>query len=501
MARGKNSRNLISAKETMEGIKINKDIKFIQNTNNTKYKEKIENISILDILKGVGIGKENTVIFLIISILKLSLISLKNTGGFLVGEQNTGKSILYSFFLKEKCKKISGTITLANLRGDARKSENVEKCLLEENTVIFEEMLNDPKINGEIIGLLKDCMESGSFSKKNEALTQTDTSFIFIGNNYSQFNNFMEITSQKILEDLPKEFKDRAFFDRIPIILPHYTSLFGKVKYVDEEEYILPIIDIEEIIDKCRELDIVFLLKDFSEEFEGREINIFNKFLFSLSYLFFQEENTNPPTWFLKGWIEFLKYFRKLLIGEYHNPFNKNSVKLILYLTGYKFDEVEYVAFDREDRLIIKLVDQKLFHKIALTGFGCRNNRLEIDYFYNNPNSNILSIKDIQKNDILLIQESGEYLPDKRIYLDNLREQHNLHHETDEEFNKLILTKMAKGEEGYSFRGIPKYFEKGLLLQTQEIFSKNITTINLKDFCFEKSEIKLLNFATYLKNN
>ena len=98
MARGKNSRNLISAKETMEGIKINKDIKSIQNPNNIKYKEKIENISILDILKGVGIGKENTVIFLVISILKLSLISLKNTGGFLVGEQNTGKSILYSFF-------------------------------------------------------------------------------------------------------------------------------------------------------------------------------------------------------------------------------------------------------------------------------------------------------------------------------------------------------------------------------------------------------------------
>ena len=34
-----------------------------------------------------------------------------------------------------------------------------------------------------------------------------------------------------------------------------------------------------------------------------------------------------------------------------------------------------------------------------------------------------------------------------------------------------------------------------------EIFNKNITTINLEDFCFEKSEIKLLNFATYLKNN
>ena len=90
----------------------------------------------------------------------------------------------------------------------------------------------------------------------------------------------------------------------------------AKIELYDEEEYILPIIDIEEIIDKCRELDIVFLLKDFSEEFEGREINIFNKFLFSLSYLFFQEENTNPPTWFLKGWIEFLKYFRKLLIGK-----------------------------------------------------------------------------------------------------------------------------------------------------------------------------------------
>lgn len=513
MARGKSKIDVelkektikkILAKETCEAINIKKDIKLSQEVSIVKSEKVYNEITYIEFLNSTGISLENPVISIVIHLLKIILLVSSNTGAFLIGEQGTGKSALYSLFFKELCNKISGNITLSNLRGDARKNENNQgndkDCLLEKDTIIFEEMMNDPKVNGDIIGLLKDCMESGEFLKGNSILTPTQTSFIFIGNNYSNFNNFTDITSKKLLEDLPKEFNDRAFFDRIPIILPHYYSLLGDIKYINEDDLIIPIIELENILKNIRQTQVEFILTDFKGKFSERETKFYNSIIFYLKCLFYQKDS-KIPTWFLKGWIEFLKYFRKLLIGEYHNPFNKNSVKLILYLTGYEFDEVEYVAFDREDRLIIKLVDQKLFHKIALTGFGCRNNRLEIDYFYNNPNSNILPIKDIQKNDILLIQESGEYLPDKRIYLDNLREQHNSHHKTDEEFNKLVLTKIAKGEEGYLFRGIPKYFEKGLLLQAQEIFNKNITTINLEDFCFEKSEIKLLNFATYLKNN
>ncbi len=513
MARGKSKIDIevkekiikiISAKETSRAIDIKKDIKVSQEVSTTKFEKACSGITHVDILNSTGISMKNPVISLVIHLLKIILLVSSNTGAFLIGEQGTGKSALYSLFFKELCNKISGNITLSNLRGDARKNENNQgndkECLLEKDTIIFEEMMNDPKVNGDIIGLLKDCMESGEFLKGNSILASTQTSFIFIGNNYSNFNKFTDITSKKLLEDLPREFNDRAFFDRIPIVLPHYYSLLGDIKYINEDDLIIPIVELENMLKNIRETQVEFILNDFKGEFSERETKFYNSIIFYLKCLFHLKES-KIPTWFLKGWIEFLKYFRKLLIGEYHNPFNKNSVKLILYLTGYNIDEVEYVAFDKEDRLIIKLLDQKLFHKIALTGFGCKNNRLEIDYFYNNPNSNILSIKDIQKNDILLIQESGEYLPDKRIYLDNLKEQYNSYHKTDEEFNKLVLAKMAKGEEGIYFRGIPKYFEKGLLFQVQEIFNKNITTINLEDFCFEKSEIKLLNFATYLKKS
>lgn len=342
-------------------------------------------------------------------------------------------------------------------------------------------------------------MENGSFLYQNKQLKLTNTSFLFTGNDYTSFKKFTDITSQKILEILPNQIKDRAFFDRISIILPHYVSLFGNVKYIDKEDYILPIKDIEKIIDEIRKLDTKFLLDDFSEELEGREIKIFNKFIFSLSCLFFPKRNYQIPLWFIEGWLEFLKYFRSLLIGNYHNPFNKNSVKLILYLASYNFNEIEYVAFDNEDRLIIKLINKEVFHKIALTGFGIESNKIEMNYLKSNPNSGILSIINLLNNDTLLIQESGEYLFDNRIYLNNIREQNNSFNKTDDEYNELVLEKLARGENGVSFRGIPKFYKKGLLLRVQNIFGEAIESIELEDFCFEKTEIKILNFAKYLK--
>lgn len=496
----KNNISMISSKKTIEAIRLKEDIKTYQKNDTKEIEKPYDEITKKELLNSSGLSSENTVINIIMQFLKIILLCIPNCGAFFIGEQCTGKSALYSLFFKDLCTKISGNITLATLRGDARKNDE-STCLLEKNTVIFEEMMNDPKLNGDIIGLLKDCMESQVFLKGNDISTITKTSFIFIGNNYTHFSKFIDITSKKLLENLPKEFNDRAFFDRIPIILPHYYSLLGKIKYIDGDELIIPVTELENILINIRKTPIKFILNEIENELSERELKFFNSIIFYLSCLFYLKEEKNViPTWFIKGWIEFLKYFRGLLTDKFHNPFNKNSVKLILYLLNYNLDEIEYVAFDNQDRLIIKLLNKDFFHKIALTGFGCENNRIEIEYFKKNKCPSILPIISLEKNDTLLIQESGEYLPDERIYFNKILELNNSYNKTDPEYNNFVLEKMAKGENNYSFRGIPDFYKKSLLLKVKNIFKKDISEIELKDFSFEKEQIRIINFHNYLKN-
>lgn len=499
MVKNSNARK-ISAEKTVTAIKVKEDIKNAQKNEVEQSNKQVEELNKEEILNSTGLSLNNPIITLVIHLLKIVLLLISNSGVFIIGEQSTGKSSLYTLFFNDLCTKVSGAITLAMLRGDARSSEKDSKCLLEQNTIVFEEMTNEPKVNGDIVGLIKDCIESKVFYKAGKLKTITNSTLIFIGNNYTSFKNFIEINKQSILKDLPKEFNDRALFDRIPFILPHYHSLLGKIEYIDKTKSIIPIIDLQEIFKNIREIPIEFIIEKYSYEFSDRELKIFNSFIFCLACLLYPGTSANNiQNWFIKGWIEFLKYFRGLLTEQYHNPFNKNSAKLILYLANYDFDKVEYVAYDKEDRLIIKLLNQSLFHKLALTGFGSENNRIEMEYFRTNPISSILSIKDLLNNDTLLIQESGEYLPDDRIYLNNIREINNSYNKTDDEYNKLVLEKLAKGETKYSFRGIPSYYYKGLLFKVQDIFGKNITEICFKDFTFDNSEIKILNFARYLK--
>ena len=73
--------------------------------NEKKLNEKVESI-----LKISGVTKENTIISLITHLLKVSQYLVINKGIFLIGENGTGKSYIYTAFLKDIFPKYSGSM-------------------------------------------------------------------------------------------------------------------------------------------------------------------------------------------------------------------------------------------------------------------------------------------------------------------------------------------------------------------------------------------------------
>ena len=113
----------------------------------------------------------------------------------------------------------------------------------------------------------------------------------------------------------------------------------------------------------------------------------------------------------------------------------------------------------------------------------------------------VAKIIECRENGNLLIQEAGNYLPDKRIYFDNILKANNEKNKTDDEFNKLLLENMAK-----NIYSIPEYNFRGISVQ-HKLYATGILKsyfgysgeINYEDFLFNETEVKILNFSKYTK--
>lgn len=450
------------------------------------------------ILKACGYSNNNTVYFQILTLLKMAIIASNRKGAFISGQQATAKSALYTMCFKDIVK-ITGFPTPKMLRGDARSNDSHNECLLDKKVIVLEEVADSKENASESIGMIKDVFESGKYYKNQSEPTDTNTSIVVIGNEYTILNSFNALGKKTILRNFPNSLNERALIDRICLLLPHYKELNGNISYIEANEEKMPVSYLEKIIFDIKEQKRELIIN--SNEFESRELKIYNEFAFILAKLYYKKVS-EVPKWFIDGWVEFLKHFRGLLINDsIYNLFNKKSVRLIIEMLGYNHQEIEYVAFDNEDRLIIKLLDKTLFYKIALTGFGIESNRIEADFYKNTNFPNILPIKAIEKDGFLLIQESGEYFPDKRIYFDNIREHNNSQNISDREFNQLVFEKMSRGDNRYSFRGIPEFYLPALQLMIQNTFNYNVNNIKFEDFVFDKTSIRILNYAKYLKNN
>ena len=463
------------------------------------------------LLNTTGISHNNTLIRQLIHLMEISLYILKNKGIFLLGEQGTGKSTLFTTYFNEMYEKTSGALTTALLIGNANIS-NEDKIkeisvLLEKEAVLVEEFADENGNNDQTVsGTLKNALESGTFAKCKSTNCETTTVFSFAGNSYVLLSNLEDLI--KIKADIPLKYRDRGLSDRFPFIMPHFKSLFGEVNYVESQSQILPIVHLQQILKALRECDYKLLVTEKMGITDKREIGVYNPFIWAICMLFYP--NGKAPEWFIHGWVEFFKFFRSILIGsKIYKPFNRYSARLIVEILGYDIDTVEYAIFDN-DRIILKFRESKELKKIALTGFGVESNKKEYEFTRRNQNENIACI--LGKDGEYALIQKGEVLNyDSRIYFDNLSREHNEKKKADNDFNELMLERMDlyardntkfSNEEIY-FRGIPEFYKYGILSLVQDVFGKEISImdIDLNDYIYDNEEVKILNFAKFINKD
>jgi len=474
--------------------------KFFTIINEKKLNEKIEAI-----LKISGVTKENTIISLVTHLLKISQYLVINKGIFLIGENGTGKSYIYTEFFKELFPKYSGSmITPALLIGDGRATPNDTECIFDEKAVLIEEICDDDESSQSSIGILKDTLESGYFKKCKKENKGINISPVFTGNDYNQPNNLSDLISCK--DSIPKRYRDKGFLDRVPLLLPHNKKLFGEMNYyknIASEEFSLNDV-LKNLRENLKEKNYITTDMEISSE---REEKIYNSFLNAITSLLYPNEKA--PDWFIRGWVELLKFFWSLLIDEkVYNPFNEKSARLIVEILGYDTNDVGYLVFIT-NRVIVKLKEENNIFKIALTGFGIEENQKEYNFYQNNKNSFISPIIEITKT--TLIQKVGDITPDKRIYLDPLNKSRNEENKTDEEFNYSILQSMEYcidrninfDNDKFSFRGIPDFYKYGLSIILFNAIGTNVPMdkIKFEDFILNNEDFKILNFVDYLQDS
>ena len=473
---------------------------FLATMTDKKLNEKLETI-----LKISGVTKENTFISLVTHLLKVSQYLVKNKGIFLIGENGTGKSYIYTEFFKELFPKYSGSmITPALLIGDGRATPNDTECIFDEKAVLIEEICDDDESSQSSIGILKDTLESGYFKKCKKENKGINISPVFTGNDYNQPNNLSDLISCK--DSIPKRYRDKGFLDRVPLLLPHNKKLFGEMNYyknIASEEFSLNDV-LKNLRKNLKEKNYITTDMEISSE---REEKIYNSFLNAITTLLYPNEKA--PDWFIRGWFELLKFFRSLLIDEkIYNPFNEKSARLIVEILGYDTNDVGYLVFIT-NRVIVKLKEENNIFKIALTGFGIEENQKEYNFYKSNKNSFISPITEITKTTI--IQEVGDITPDKRIYLDPFNKSRNEDNKTDEEFNYSILQSMEYcidrninfDNEKFSFRGIPDFYKYGLSTILFNAIGTNVPMdkIKFEDFILNDEDFKILNFVDYLQDS
>lgn len=460
------------------------------------------------LLNSTGLSNKNTIIRQVIHLLEISIFLIKNKGIFLLGEQGTGKSTLFTRYFIELYKKAPEVLTTALLIGNGNVSSEKKMGeitpLLQEVAVLVEEFINGAEqSDSSVIGTIKDALDSKEFLMCKKVPTPTETTFVFAGNSYEIPSSKEDLT--RITKVFPKNYKDRALADRLPFVLPHFKSLFGETYYVESDEEILPIIHLQKILKLLRKRKCNTILVDIEDK---REIGIYNPFLHAVSILLYP--NGTAPEWFTRGWLEFLRFFRSILIEEkIYNPFNKNSARLIVEMLGYSIDEIEYVTFS-SDRILIKSNTESKIDKVALTGFGINDNKSEYEFYKNNTQKEIAPILNCTKNYSVLTQKINGDLPfEYRIYFDNIKEANAKRTDKkDDEYNSLVLEKIERyakenipfSKEELTFRGIPEIYKILISGILDNIFQEKTEVDTLRDFSFNKNEIQIVNYSKFLKN-
>lgn len=454
----------------------------------------------LEILLGsIGYSVDNTVYCIIVTLFKLCSFFGENIFLILIGEKNTGKSGLKDLIFTKDIECYSECPTIPNLRGEVKRDDS-DKVPFEKRGILIEEAGNmDNTSFSKTLGFLKEVWGSKSFKKNNKEMISTKTNVTFILNNYSFFKNLKSIKRNDLVSYLPSVFTtDEAIYDRFFMILPHYKTTLGNIKYVDEGQLVIPIVNLEKIFSSFQEMKMELNLEKY--ELEGRDYRNFSAIIRLMGKVFFYNlirENKPIPEWFIKGLLEFIKHFNSIAKNEkIHIPFNVNSAIFILNLLGFDTEKVEFVLF-HEERILVKQMEEDFFHKIALTGYGIEQNRKELE-FYKENSDKIVKIISLTENGIRMKQEYADIYSSQIIKIStNFRSK-----TTDEEYNKLIIKLIQKGGDisEYNFRGIPNFFTKEVNRIIKDYFGKAEKNISKKNYVLQNGSIKLLNFAEFIND-
>lgn len=480
-----------------------------------------------------GISVDNTVYCLMGLMIGNIVLIEKNTGAFRIGEAEMSKSSMTSLVFANVSTDINsnnyvvidleedseeeieensisskpillvrgGIPTEPWLRGKELNLKNyndqkAEKVPLEYPTLVFEEIMGISDIDNTM-QYIKQTTESGRFFKRNQIITNTETSLLFVANNYTKGYNLQSFTLDKLFSRLPKIFmEDEAIFHRYPYIIPHYKKTFGEIKFIDENTEGIFIEDFAKVIKELREKKCLIDLKKYN--LKNRQLRNFYKGISSFIKIMYPEsvikENT-VPEWVIDGVFEFVKHFNSFTLNkEVYNPFNANSAKFIAEMLGFTIEKIEYIMF-HEERILIKNMEEDFWHKIGLTGYGIEQNLKEFNYYKENPDG-ILEIFSINENGKHITQKYGELYSEDVICI---RGEKRITHE---EYNENIIKRIENGsfdKQFDMFKGIPDFYIKIAQAEAKRIFQINNAQVTKNNFVLVDGEIKFVNFSEFIR--
>lgn len=294
----------------------------------------------------------------------------------LIGDEGSGKTFAKQDILGILSK--FGEISSAQLYGSKASYANMEeKVILEEDVVNLDEFQEgNMKIED-----LKRVMTISSFEKSGKIPRNTTTSFLLSYNDFS--NPVCSIHDTLMLQGKYRSFmKDRAFIDRISGRIPYFKALL-KRKY--NSSYQKNNLSLKYFLLSRRGEKVHGISEHFSirEIQNARERECIKSMVEGMLLIFYLKVEL-IPNYAITACIEFAKYFRSLSsekIESFHYPFNRNSLRFLLWLHDFDISNFEnpYFYFDKlHDRLVIYEPSQETLTKIALTGAGFEKNREEI---------------------------------------------------------------------------------------------------------------------------
>lgn len=467
-----------------------------------------ERLSLL--FSSCGMSTDNSVYYIMVNIFKFSLLLEKGLGMISIGEKATGKSGLYNLIFTEMATVVSGLPTEAELRGDARSNNKEENTsLLEKSVLVFEEISNGNNSQlDKILSLVKDVLMRGKYLKNKTVEEKVLCSIMINANNYSRFKNLGELQGKDVLSSLPSPFQyDSALIDRFPFVLPHYKTLFGKIKYPSEVE-VIPITVLENFITQQRKKKTFFI--EIDKEISSRLLKSTTLVISGIIKLLYSEieKEEDIPKWLINGIVEFAIHFNSIANQEVkvYSPFNSNSLEFILEILGYDIKNIKFALFHKE-RLIIGFKKKQVIYKIALTGFGIEENKKEVEFSQNSSEDLLATIEKISSDFRVIQYKPHDFYTSKLITYSTKGLDFKSIKEHNEDLVKIIQVSVdLQKDTNFSddkFEGIPDFQLKLLKKEVQRIFSfsnETATKISRKNFAIDKNgKIRLINFSEFIE--